>query len=226
MTKIGLITARGASKGIPRKNIKMLNGKPLIQWTIEAALKAFCIDRVIVSTDDDEIASIALKCQAEVPFIRPKEYSTDTASSIDVVLHALNEIPGATEVFLLQPTSPLRTYEDINAIFSLRESTGASSAVSVTPVKKPPEWMYKVTGNKMKSYTSNVHSLRRQEQEPIYLLNGAIYLAKREHIENQKKFIDKDTFPYVMSQERSIDIDTMIDWHLAEVILEKNRNYC
>ncbi len=108
MTRIGLITARGGSKGIPRKNIKKLNGRPLIEWTIEAALKAECIDRVVVSTDDYEIANIALKCKAEVPFMRPQEYSTDIASSIDVVLHTLAEIPEAKDILLLQPTSPFR----------------------------------------------------------------------------------------------------------------------
>ena len=218
MTRIGLITARGGSKSIPRKNIKTLAGKPLIYWTIEAALNANSIDRVIVSTDDHEIATISLSYKAEVPFIRPNQLASDTSPSIDTVIHALEEIPEANDIFLLQPTSPFRNSQDIDAIFSLRESIGVSTAVSVTPTKTPPEWMYRIVGNKMINYSPELKPLRRQDLEQSYQVNGAIYLATRAHLEQKKSFISNNTVPYIMCQDRSIDIDTMIDWKLAEVL--------
>ena len=218
MTRIGLVTARGGSKSIPRKNIKILAGKPLIYWTIKAALNAKSIDRVIVSTDDHEIAKLSLKYKAEVPFIRPNQLASDTSCSIDTVIHALDQIPEANEIFLLQPTSPFRTSEDIDAIFSLRESIGVSTAVSVTPSKTPPEWVYRIVGNTMLNYSAESKALRRQDLEQSYQVNGAIYLSTRAHLEQKKTFISNDTVPYIMSQDRSIDIDTMLDWKLAEVL--------
>ncbi len=219
MVRIGLITARGGSKGIPGKNIKNLYGRPLISWTIKAALNSVYIDRVIVSTDDQDIANLSLQLKAEVPFLRPIELSTDEASSIDVVLHALKQIPEAEEIFLLQPTSPFRTSNDIDNIFRLREYVGVATAVSVTQSEKPPEWMYKISGNRMLNFTNPPKkATRRQELEQIYQLNGAIYLATKEHLEKENSFISGDTFPYIMPRERSIDIDTMNDWKMAELL--------
>ena len=132
MSSIALIPARGGSKGIPRKNIKLFNSKPLIFWTIKAAIESKFVDRVIVSTDDEEIAHIAKSLSAEVPFLRPKELAQDNSSGIDPVVHALNNLQNVKDVLLLQPTSPLRRTKDINGIFELRSKKNTSSAVSVS----------------------------------------------------------------------------------------------
>ena len=138
MTLLALIPARGGSKGIPRKNIRSFCGKPLIQWTIELALSAPSVDRVVVSTDDLEIANCARSCGAEVPFLRPKHLASDTASGIAPVLHALEQLPEVSDILLLQPTSPLRHLNDINAIVDIYRNSGNQVVVSVTPSNKHP----------------------------------------------------------------------------------------
>tara|TARA_Y100001968_G_scaffold330935_1_gene384079 strand:- start:2427 stop:3107 length:681 start_codon:yes stop_codon:yes gene_type:complete len=218
MTKLGLITARGGSKGIPKKNIKTLFGKPLIEWTINAAKKSKIIDRIIVSTDDEEIAEISYSCGAEIPFLRPEELSNDKASSIDTVLHCLNNIEEVEDVFLLQPTSPFRNSIDIDKIYELRQTTHAETSVSVSLASTHPEWMYVIHNRKMKNYTKKTKTLRRQDLEEVYQLNGAIYLASKQHLVSKKSFIDENTVPYIMPKERSLDIDTMLDWDIAELM--------
>ena len=137
---IALIPARSGSKGIPHKNIKLFCGKPLIQWTIEAALNSINVDRVIVSTDDNGYASIAKELGAEVPFIRPSRLARDDSSSISMILHALNQIPKADELLLLQPTSPLRTTEDIDSIISLWRSKSNDAVISISDASIHPSW--------------------------------------------------------------------------------------
>ena len=148
MKVLGIIPARGGSKGMPKKNIRPLLNKPLIAWTIEQALKSKYIDRVVVSTDDPAIARLAKKHGADVPFMRPDKLATDKAKSIDVVSHALLSLPEKYDyVVLLQPTSPLRTADDIDACVKLCMSKGGNSCVSVTESEKNPHWMYSLDRN-------------------------------------------------------------------------------
>ncbi len=142
MTLIALIPARGGSKGIPRKNIKSFSGKPLLQWSVECALRADCFDQVVVSTDDLEIADVAKSCGADVPFLRPSELASDISPGVAPVLHALNCLPHVTDILLLQPTSPLRSTADIQNILAIRKQAGSDSAVSLTISNKHPDWMY------------------------------------------------------------------------------------
>ena len=144
MKTLGLITARGGSKGIPRKNVRMLAGKPLIAWTIEAALHAGVLDAVVVSTDDEEIAAVAREAGAEVPFIRPPELAKDSTPGLDPVLHALDALPSYDAVLLLQPTSPLRSPDDIRACLRLAAESVAASVVSVCEPQAHPFWTYRL----------------------------------------------------------------------------------
>ena len=178
MTTAALIPARGGSKGIPRKNIRSFYGKPLLQWSIEAALASDCIHEVVVSTDDLEIARLASSLGAQVPFLRPAELATDTASGIATVLHALEQLPQVSDVLLLQPTSPLRTSSDIEAIMALRQQTGRESAVSLTPSAKHPAWTYSLTGDQLLEPLLQLKGAHcRQQLPPSYVLNGALYLS-------------------------------------------------
>ena len=222
MTLLALIPARGGSKGIPRKNIRPFCGKPLLQWSIEAALAASCVDQVVVSTDDHEIAELARLIGADVPFMRPAEMASDEAPGIEPVLHALEQLSHVTYVLLLQPTSPLRTRSDIEGIVALRAFSGCESAVSLTLSPKHPSWMYSLSD--MQQLEPILHldgGIRRQDLPTSYVLNGALYLASREFLLKQRRFISHDTVGYVMPVQRSVDIDTPLDWQWAEFLMGK-----
>jgi len=222
MTLLALISARGGSKGIPRKNIRSFCGKPLLQWSIDAALATACVDQVVVTTDDPEIAQVARACGAEVPFLRPGELATDTASGIAPVLHALEQLPQVSDVLLLQPTSPLRTTDDIEAIVALRQHAGRESAVSLTPSGKHPAWMYSLSQDQRLEPLLQLDGVHcRQQLTPTYVLNGALYLASRAFLLREQAFIAPDTLGYVMPAERSVDIDTPLDWQWAEFLMEQ-----
>ena len=222
MSLLALIPARGGSKGIPRKNILDFCGKPLLQWSIDAALVAPSVDQVVVSTDDPEIAELALAGGAEVPFLRPAELASDTASGIQPVLHALDLLPHVSDVLLLQPTSPLRISSDIESIIALRQQMFSESAVSLTNNAKHPSWSFSLRNNQTIErvfMSDSVHC--RQQLPPTYLVNGALYLASREFLLREKTFITDDTVGYIMPLERSVDIDTPLDWQFAEFLVEK-----
>ena len=220
MTLLALIPARGGSKGIPRKNIRLFCGKPLLQWSIDAALASACVDQVVVSTDDSEIADLAKAGGAEVPFLRPAELATDRASGIAPVLHALEHLPRVSDVLLLQPTSPLRTSADIEAIVALRQQAGCESAVSLMPSAKHPAWMYGLSQEQRLEPLLELDEIHcRQQLPPAYVLNGALYLASRVFLLRQHSFIREDTVGYVMPPERSVDIDTPFDWQWAEFLI-------
>lgn len=222
---LAIIAARGGSKGLPRKNVLPAGGRPLIAWTIEAALKSNCISRVTLSSDDDEIIATALRYGCEVPFRRPADLASDTASSMDVVFHALDQVPGYDYVMLLQPTSPLRTAEDIDAAFALLRKSQAPACVSVCPVEESPYWMYRL---EKQSRLHNILDLpegvtRRQDLPPVYSLNGAIYIANTEWLKKRGVFVSNETVGYVMPRERSIDIDTPDDYrNFVERVTESN----
>lgn len=226
-TILGLIPARGGSKGFPRKNIGQLLGKPLIAWVIEGALASKYLDRLIVSTDDDEIVEISKKYGAEVPFMRPKELATDEAIRIDVVSHTINWIQKNNKFYdllmLLQPTSPLRTSEDIDRAIELLFSKKAKAVVSVCEAEHHPYWSNTLPKNGcMENFIKpEIMSKNRQQLPLFYRLNGAIYLAYCDYIENQRSFFGKETFAYIMPQGKSIDIDNEVDFKLAEILMKK-----
>nr|WP_228003568.1 acylneuraminate cytidylyltransferase family protein [Leptospira borgpetersenii] len=215
-----MIPARGGSKGIPRKNIKMMAGKPLIVWTIEAALQSKYLTSVVVSTDDLEIAEVAKQAGASVPFFRPSELATDYSSGIDPVLHALDNLPEFDYVMLLQPTSPLRTSADIDDCieFALKKET--NSVVSVCEAQENPFWMFRLDDSLKMIKLLNVEDVKRRQDSPkIFSVNGSIYLSEVNYFRERKKFITEDTLAYLMNKENSIDIDDMMDWKLAEILL-------
>ena len=218
---LAVITARGGSKGLPRKNVLPLAGRPLIGWSIAAALGSAAVGRVVVSTDDPEIAEVARAEGAEVPFLRPADLASDTASSLDVLRHALTECPGHDYFVLLQPTSPLRQASDIDAAWRLLKATGAASCVSVCETAESPWLMYLQSdeGRLSRLLPEPERGLRRQDLPVAYRLNGAIYLARRAGFLATGRLIDPDTVALVMPPERSVDIDTLSDFDLAESLL-------
>jgi CMP-N,N'-diacetyllegionaminic acid synthase len=219
---LAVITARGGSKGLPRKNILSAGGKPLVAWTVDAAISAKCVDRVVLTSDDDEIMAAARNAGCDVPFRRPVYLADDLATSIDVVLHALDQLPGYEFVVVLQPTSPLRTAADIDAAFELMLQRGAPSCVSVCEAEQTPYWMYRLAdGNKLQRLLSEVNEItRRQNLHPVYLLNGAIYIARIDWLLTNKAFVGTETVAYVMPKERSLDIDTPQDFEIFKSIIE------
>jgi CMP-N-acetylneuraminic acid synthetase len=222
MNVLGLIPARGGSKTIPRKNIKDIAGKPLIAWTIESALGSRLLAAVVVSTDDLEIGEVARRYGAETPFVRPAELARDDTPGVDPVLHALEVLPGFDAVLLMQPTSPLRTSEDINECIRFAEGIGAGCVVSVTEASQHPYWMYRLDAERrLQSLIAEKHVTRRQDLPAVYAANGALYFARREWLQRQRAFVTADTFGYVMPVERSIDIDSPFDWKLAELLLKE-----
>lgn len=223
MSLIGIIPARGGSKGIPRKNIKLLMGRPLIGWSIDAAKQSSCVDRIIVSTEDEEIASAARELGADVPFMRPTELAADDASGIAPVLHVISRLPNYDWVLLLQPTSPLRSAEDIEGIWQFCQERGAPSAVSVCEVEKHPYWMYqRNAAQRLEPFIKRRTDVtRRQDLPPAYALNGALFLAKTDWLLKRQDFIGPDTLGYIMPRERSVDLDTPQDWNLVESLIKR-----
>lgn len=224
MKILGLIPARGGSKGIPRKNVLDLAGKPLIGWSIEVASASKYLDAVVVSTDDLEIAKVALDFGAEVPFLRPPEFSSDTASGVSVILHALSELRGYDMVVLLQPTSPLRSVHDIDGCIEAIRNSNASTVVSVCEASTHPAWTYEIdNAGRLKSFYEVERACRRQDLPKAYALNGAVYAATVRRLCETSRLVDQDTISYIMPPERSVDIDTMIDFRMAELLL-RDRN--
>jgi len=227
---LGLIPSRGGSKGLPRKNIKPLLGKPLIAWTIEQALTSKYLDSVVVSTDDEEIAEISKKYGADVPFMRPKELAEDNAKGIDVVLHAMDWVKENDTrkqydlLMLLQPTSPLRISEDIDKAIELLFLKEAKAIVSVCEVDHHPLWANILPEDGcMKNFIrKEIMNKNRQELPIFYRLNGAIYLSYCNYIKERKSFFGKDTFAYIMPKSRSVDIDDEIDFKLVEILIKND----
>ncbi|MDN3513523.1 MAG: acylneuraminate cytidylyltransferase family protein [Candidatus Brocadia sp.] len=223
---IAIIPARGGSVGLPGKNIRPLKGKPLIAYTIEAARKSKIFTRVIVSTDQREIADVSAFYGAEVPFMRPKELATNDANSMDVVFHALqwfekheNYIPEVTT--LLQPTSPLRDAQTIVEAYELFTTRRAARLVSLKESDEHYHWMYSISGERLRPLSGNFHGGRRQDLPIVYSLNGAIYMGKSSLLLKDKSYLGPDTVGFVMSRSKSIDIDDIVDFFVAETILEK-----
>lgn len=230
MDIIAIIPARGGSKGIPRKNIKNINGKPLISYTIAEVKKSKYINRIIVSTEDREIAEISKKYGAEVPFLRPKELAGDSTPGIDPIIHCINWLKENENyrpeyVCLLQCTSPFRKVNQIDEAFEKLISKDSNSIVSVCESEISPYWMKKIDNGKMKDFLEDISFYaRRQDTPTVYRLNGAIYIAKTDFLLKNKNWYTENTLSYIMDRNSSIDIDDMIDFKFAEFLMKENEN--
>lgn len=216
---LAVITARGGSKGLPRKNVRTIGGRPLLAWTVLAALEARCIDRVLVSTDDYEIAEAARKAGAEVPFMRPAYLATDTASSVDVMLHALNSVPGYKRAVMLQPTSPFRTGVDLDKGFALWcTAPSAGGCVSVCEASESPWLMYGTdkSGKLDRLLPVPTGGLSRQNLPKALILNGAFYFIDVPRFLSERRFVFDDTLGFEMPVKRSLDIDTLAEFNNAK----------
>lgn len=221
-TILAVIPARGGSKGVPRKNIRLVAGKPLLAWTIEEAKKSRYIDRIILTSDDEEIIVIARQWNCEVPFVRPSELAQDHVNGIAPVLHALQNIRAQYDYFvLLQPTSPLRIVEDIDGCIERCIVHSAPVCATVTEPDKSPFWMFYLdsSARMIPIIKQENRVLLRQGLKSVYALNGAVYVANSHWFMKNKIFIAENTIAYPMPKERSIDIDTELDMRLCEYML-------
>ncbi len=226
---LAIIPARSGSKGIKDKNIKILNKKPMIAYTIEAAIHSNAFKDVIVSTDSQEYANISKDYGAQVPFIRPRYLSTDLTTTEDVIIHTIDQLKKMGNEYdyfmVLQPTSPLRDSKDISNSIKLLHDKKAKCIVSVTKVDTNPQYMNILERDlSIDNFISKNAKTRRQDLPQYYSLNGAIYLSEVEHYINNRTFYSKGCFAYIMSKINSLDIDDETDFFIAESIL-KNKNY-
>lgn len=227
MKILALIPARGGSKRLPGKNIRLLGGRPLIGWTICAARESGVCSAVIVSTDDEGIAQVAREQGAEVPGLRPAELASDTADSVEVALHALEqhemEYGSVDGLLLLQPTSPFRTADTIRAaVQKFIESAGKHPVVSVSPAANHPAWCFRTKEHGMEPFLGwESLNKRSQDLESAFVLNGAIYLIAPDSLRKESSFLTADTQPLIMGNPcEEIDIDTLADWEKAEMAIE------
>ena len=228
---LALIAARGGSERLPRKNVLKLAGKSLIVWSIEAGLRSKYVDRVIVSTDDEEIAEISRYYGADVPFMRPMELSRDTTLSMDVIRHSIRTLEkngGRYEyLLLLQPTSPLRTEHHIDEAVKLLIEKDADGVIGVTETEHPIEWMNQLPENlSMDGFVSEENQGKPCQDFPQrYRINGAIYLCKVSDIMAEDgTFFKEGSYAYKMDQMDSIDIDTQKDFLIAEALIKYSQN--
>jgi N-acylneuraminate cytidylyltransferase len=214
LSVLALVTARGGSKGVPGKNILVVGGRPLIQWTIDAARAARHVDRLVLSSDDLEIIDTARRIGCEAPFRRPSALASDDASSIDVVLDALQRLPGYDIVVLLQPTSPLRSAGDIDAALERLVASGAPACVTVRAAEDHPYWTYRLgAGGRLAAFVDPPGGVpaRRQDLPAAWCLNGAVFAARVDWFLRERRFISPETVGHPMPAERSLDIDTPAD---------------
>ena len=228
MKILGLIPARGGSKGIPNKNQKELGGKPLLQYTIEAALGAKLLDAVVFSSEDTVLMNMAEQMGAAVAFKRPDHLATDAAGSLEVVQHALQTLAAQGEhydaVCLLQVTTPFRTSEDIDAAISKFKSVGTDSLISVqkVPHQFNPHWVFEASNDNLKIATGETIIIKRRQDLPdAFIRDGAIYVTKSEVIMKQGSFFGTTISHIELDPRRSVNIDTPEDWTKAEEIYKK-----
>jgi CMP-N-acetylneuraminic acid synthetase len=225
MKYLGFVAARKGSKGIPDKNIKLLNSKPLIQYSFEAGLKSKFLDAIHLSTDDERIIQLAKICGVESLYLRPVELATDESSVLDVILYHLNWLeensyPLPENVVLLQPTSPVRNDGLIDSCISAFEQCGKSSLIAVSHSSQHPFEMFKIKDGKL-DYINKVPQ-RRQEYPEYYFITGSLYIASTNYIRENKKLFDEYSATYIVSNEEAIDIDEEADIRLAELYLKNN----
>lgn len=224
---MAVVTARGGSKGLPNKNVLDFCGKPLIAWSIDAAKNSKHVDRVVVSTEDDNIAKVARAYGADVPFMRPDELATDEAVTLDVLKHLVSKIQDYDLIVLLQPTSPLRIAQDIDTAIELCASNAMTSIVSVCEADKSPFWMYYLSGEgEMENVlTANqASSTRRQDLPQAYALNGAVYVISKDALQAGEALVSKNTLAFRMPKSRSVDIDSKEDFVVAEALWAFSQN--
>lgn len=223
---LAIIPARGGSKRVPRKNVLDLCGKPLIAYTVEAALKSKYIDKVVVSSDDEEILQISKKFGAET-IKRPDILASDTATTFDAIKHAIDSLEKYEYIVLLQPTSPLRNSKHIDEAIELLKEKKASAVVSVCEMEHSPLWSNTLDDTlSMNNFLKDeVLNKRSQDLEKYYRLNGAIYICKTELLLKEKSFFLKENiFAYIMDRKSSVDIDEEIDFKMAEFFLKQSKN--
>jgi CMP-N,N'-diacetyllegionaminic acid synthase len=223
---IAIIPARGGSKGLPGKNVRELNGKPLIYYTIREALESKFLDRIIVSTEDKEIMELARAYGAEV-IIRPVELAMDDTPSLPVFQHTIQYLEEVKDyhpdvIVILQPTSPLRTVDDIDGAIRKFLETDCDSVVSVCKVEHPPHWTYFLKGDRLEPVIKGGEKItRRQDAPEVYRSSGAVYVTHRDVIMKQNRIWGNDTRAFIIPPERSIDIDTEVDLKVAEVLIKE-----
>lgn len=227
LSVLAVIPARGGSKGVPRKNIRLLAGKPLLQYTADAARAAKRLTRVVLSTDDEEIAAVGRRCGLEVPFLRPSALAQDTTPTIDVLLHLVRALEEKGErydaICLLQPTAPLRGPELIDACIDLLGSSHADAVVTVLPVpaEHHPHWVYFQGGDGMLrlSNGANAPVPRRQDLPPAFHREGSVYVTRRNILMDDHSLYGERVAGYPVDPARSVNIDDLADWARAEALL-------
>ena len=221
MTVLGLIPARGGSKGIPGKNLASVAGRPLLAWTCAAATESARLDRVVCSTDSDEIAAAAAACGVEAPFRRPAELSGDETPMLDVVRDALARFEDVSVVVLLQPTSPLRTAAHIDEAVELLEATGADSVVSVVEVPHAftPGSVLRLEGDRLLPFEAGPPPTRRQDKPTLYARNGPAVLVVRADVVAGGSLYGDDCRPYPMAKLDSLDVDDADDLALVDLLI-------
>jgi len=231
MKVLFVIAARGGSKGVPRKNIKMVGSLPLIAYKIIAAKKCNVDKRIILSTDDEEIADVGVKYGAEVPFMRPDFLATDSANSVDVVEHAMqwvnqNDKETYDYICLLEPSSPFASYLDLSNALSLIEKSNADTLLGMREVEVNKVFIHSLDSNHRLSYfyhaIKELEKVRRQDQEKEYTMNGCMYIAKWDYFEKYKMFHSENSVPYIMPEENSIEIDSVYNYKMACFIVENS----
>lgn len=228
---LAIIPARGGSKGVPRKNIKDLNGKPLIAYSIDVAKESKYIDRIVVSTEDEEIAEVSKKFGAEVPYLRPLKLAKDDSPTVDCIINMVtwlkeneNYIPDY--VCLLQCTSPLRESKDIDGTIEKAIGENVDGAISVCEAEVNPYWTNIFDDDKLKYFIEEGKKItRRQDLPKVYSMNGAVYVMKTDVLLDKKTFETDNITGYVMSSENSIDIDTNLDFKFAELLMKERENH-
>lgn len=223
MSVLAIIPARGGSKGLPGKNIRPLNNKPLIAWSIEHAQQCEHIDHVIVSTDDPVIASVATKFGAAPPFMRPPELASDTSGTREVLLHALGQQTDNFDlVVLLQPTVPLRTMATLNAVIELCAST-AKTVISVSENNKPLAWMFyrEEQGIRFVVREAGHNLARRQDHDPVYYVDGNVYCWPVRYLMQGPALFDESTLTVLSRAQEAVDIDTIHDFNYCEFLIHE-----
>ena len=224
---LGVVLARGGSKGIPRKNVALLAGKPLLAYTAAAALQAKRLSRVILSTEDEEIAAIGRQLGLEVPSLRPRDLAQDDTLAIDVLLHVIREIESQGQrfdaIFTLQPTNPLRRPEDIDGAIDLFERTGADSVISFVAVgdNHPARMKFVDPQGRVVDppFGELVEGQRRQDLPQLYLREGSVYLTRRDVLVNEHSFKGRDCRAWMVPADRACNIDEPIDWIIADALV-------
>lgn len=227
-TFLAVIPARGGSKGLPGKNIRPLEGKPLIGWSVEAAKQSRYVDECIITTDSQEIADAASQYGAKVPFMRPDELSTDTAKMLDVLTHVYEWSKDQNTMYdylvLLQPTSPFRTASHIDEAIDLLFAKQGQCVLGVTELEHSPLLSNTLPDdlNMNNFYGKELQNLNRQEMKQYFRLNGAIYVIEWDYLIKNRKWIGEGTYAYVMNRASSVDIDCLEDFLFAQALLDNN----